>query len=443
MTILGMSFICSNTSAERLTVSSYYTVLSIDDAVRIAVEANSQVNAAKAQYQAALHQIMQAFTPNDPQLSFVAINSPSKLDNWTGTPSGYSGGHSFPAAGFLGVDNPAVKTWGISESFQFPGKAWLQGDVAHRNAEIAKLTYMAAARDARAQAQTAYYQTLLDGAARHLAAENARSFAQVLAVARVDYTANQVTQADLISAQFDLSQASQTVLSAQVAEANDEATLNNLMERDPQTPIQLTSTMKPEALALSLDFIKEKALVFRQELLEAALTEKNQKTALKLAWVELLPDFNVSYSRNWYYTAETEPHAGIDRDNSASLGFNLPIFFWFHQKEDIRSAEKLLEAARWNRDSIEIQTKTSVVQLYRTTELAYKNALLYKNYLIPLAEKDFRVALVAYQSNKVDFTTLAGTLQNVYNTRLIYLTSLNQFLAGKVGLEQLMGGPIK
>lgn len=435
-----LSCFCAVAESQQLSM----TALSVDDAVNAAIAANPQVLSAKAQYLAALHQIYQAYTPQDPQLSYGVGNSPSNLNTWVGAPSGYTGGHYFPFASALGLQNPAVKTLGISESFQFPGESWLQGDQAHRTAEIAKLTYEAAVRDTRAGVETAYYQTLLDSASVEIAAEDAASFAQVMEVARVAYTANQVAESDLISAQFSVSQASQTVWADQVSEANDEASLNQILGRRPQTPLQLTSPMDlTDPFAMSLDTMTARAMTMRQELLEAMLTEKNNKTALTLAWMELLPNFSVSYSRNWYYTFETEPHAGVASDNSGSIGINVPIFFWFHQKEDIQSASNLLEAARQNRSSVELQTQTNVVQLYRSTNLAYQTALLYRNLLVPLADKDFRVALIAYQAKQVDFTTLAGTLQNIYNARLTYLTSLNQFLAGQVALEQLMGGPLK
>jgi len=411
----------SSASAESQQVSAA-TTLSVDDAIQVAIAANPQVLSAKAQYLSALHQIDQAYTPNDPQVFYSNNNSPN------------------------GLFHPSSNTRGISESFQFPGEGWLQGDEAHRTAEIAKLTYEAAVRDTRAGAQTAYYQTLLDSASVEIAAENTASIGQVMEVARVAYTANQVAETDLISAQFSLSQASQTVWSDVVSEANDEAGLNQILGRRPQTPLQLTGQMQLDPLGLSLDTIKEKALTMRQEILEAALTEKNSKTALKLAWMELLPNFTLSYAQNRYAFDAASPAGSLtidSKDNTASIDFNVPIFFWFHQKEDIRSASDLLEAARQNRRMVEMQTETSVVQLYRSTDLAYQTALLYRNFLVPLAEKDFRVALIAYQSKGIDFTTLANTLQNIYSARITYLTSMNQFLAGKVELEQLMGGPLK
>jgi outer membrane protein TolC len=205
---------------------SMATTLSVDEAVQIAVAANPQVLSAKAQYLSALHQIDQAYTPQDPEFNYSNNQSPN------------------------GLFHPYSISRGISASLQFPGKGWLQGDEARRTAEIAKLTYQAAVRDTRAGAETTYYQTLLDSASVDIAAENAASIGQVMEVARVAYTANQVTESDLISAQFQLSQASQTVWVDQVSEANDEAGLNQILGRKPQNPLELTSQMELEPLEL-------------------------------------------------------------------------------------------------------------------------------------------------------------------------------------------------
>ena len=43
-------------------------------------------------------------------------------------------------------------------------------------------------------------------------------------------------------------------------------------------------------------------------------------------------------------------------------------------------------------------------------QLAYESAQLYKGSLIPLANQEFRVALTAYQSQKIDFPDSVGGL---------------------------------
>jgi hypothetical protein len=42
----------------------------------------------------------------------------------------------------------------------------------------------------------------------------------------------------------------------------------------------------------------------------------------------------------------------------------------------------------------------------------------------------------------VDFLTLSAALQNSYATRITYLQNANQFLAGRVALEQAIGAPL-
>jgi outer membrane protein TolC len=389
--------------------------LNADDAAKIAIAQNPQVLSARAQYEAALHQIDQAYAPQDPIATWEEGQSPN------------------------GLKHPTLQTLSISESFQFPGKAWLQGDAAHRTAEIAKLTYAGAVRDAGAAAQTAYYQALLDAALADTAAENAATLDRVLKVAQVAYAANQTSQSDLISAEFDLSQASQTYYASRVCEANDEAALNQALGRDARAELSLAQDLGLQPLQAPLDALMDAGLRSRQELLEAVLSEKNAKTALTLARMEFLPDFTVGYAQNHYLVGAAAPENGDTKDNSVSIGINLPVFFWFKQKQDVASAENLLDAARADRRAAELQTQTGILQLYRSTRLAYDTAVLYRDSLIPLARQDFQVALIAYQSGKVDFTTLSGTLRRIYDARIGYLTAANQFLAGRVALQQAIG----
>ncbi len=102
-----------------------------------------------------------------------------------------------------------------------------------------------------------------------------------------------------------------------------------------------------------------------------------------------------------------------------------------------------MEAARSNLKLIRSQTAAAVTQVYRSAQFAFESAQLYKESLIPLANQDFRVALIAYQSQKIDFLTLSAALQASYATRATYLQNANQFLAGQVALEQAIGAPLQ
>ena len=391
--------------------------LTVGQLVEVAIEVNPQVRATKEQFDAAQHQILQNYAPADPTFNYANVESSKDF-------------------------NAALHSHSFSENLQFPGKALLQADEARRTAEIAGLTYQATVRDLRAAVETAYYQVLLDEALIGINAENITNLKQVADVTQVRYTTNQATQADLIGAEFALAQAQLQQRQYETNRANDQVGLNQLLYRKPASPLNLEPKIRLTRLELRLDKAVDIAVHARQEILAAALAQKNSTTALKLAEMEYLPDYTVGYEFDYILQPGARPLPSVSQGNTFSIGFNIPIFFWIHQREDVHSAEHSLRAAQYGLNSVLSQTEASVTQLYQSTQFAYESAQQYSGALIPLADKNFKVSLVAYQSGKVDFLTLSSALQNAYATRVTYLQNANQFLAGEVALEQAMGTPL-
>ena len=399
--------------------SSGGQALDVTQLVQVALEVNPQVRAARARWESAEHSIKQAYAPNDPQISYT---------------NGDSAGDGFSRSSF--------HTLLVSEAFQFPGKALLQGAQARRSAEIARLIYQATVRDTRAAVETTYYQLVLDNALADVNAGNVRNLEQVLKVTQVAYSANQVTQTDFISAEFDLAAARQLQLQYRTNIENDETTLNQLLSRPPGAPLDFERTLRFEALKIPLDTLVDRAEGLRQEILGAALNERSSNTALQLAKMEYLPDFTVSYFFDHYLLASAAPAPNRTEDHSWVIGANLPIFFWLKQNEDVARARTNLEASHYDLMSVKNQTAATVTSLYRSAQYGYQTAILYRQSLIPLANEDFEVALTAYQSGKISFVALAAALRRGYDARVSYLQSANQFVANRVALEQAVGAPL-
>jgi outer membrane protein TolC len=395
------------------------TGLNASELVELALEANPQIQSMRAQWEVAQHQILQNYAPADPIFSFNNVDASHGLLN-------HASAHSHS----------------LTENFQFPGKAELQADQAKKTANIARFAYEAAIRDLRAGVETAYYQVLLDQALIDVNGENIENLNQVLKVTQIAYSTGQASQTDFITAEVNLAQAQLQQRQYRVNKANDETSLNLLLYRDPDNPLNLDRTMQIDRLELRLQTAVDMASRARQEILQAALAERNQNTALELARFEYIPDYQVGYSYDQFLQAGAQPLNNVTHGNTLSFGFNVPVFFWIHQSEDVKAAHYALEAARSNLKSVRSQTASAVTQIYRSAQFAYESAQLYKESLIPLANQDFQVALTAYQSRKIDFLTLSVALQASYSTRAAYLQNANQFLAGQVALEQAIGAPL-
>jgi cobalt-zinc-cadmium efflux system outer membrane protein len=387
--------------------------------VEIAIEANPAVKSARYRWDVAVHSIKQTVAPNDP--IFTYTNSDS-------------------------VKNPlgraALREFNFTETFQFPGKALYQRDQAVRSADIAHLMLAATVRDVRAATETGYFQLVLDGALSEVNAENVQNLDQVVRVTETAYSTSAVPQTDVISSEFDLATARQLQRQYLTAVANDETALNLQLYRPVSEPLSVDRTLKLEALTFPLDALIDRAYAARQEILEAALAERNANTALYLAKMEYLPDFSAGVQYDQYLIPNFAPTPTQPNDWVGIIGFNLPIFFWMKQNEDVVRAKASLQAARSDQALIRIQTAAAVATLYRNAQFAYESSILYRDSLIPLARQNLRVALTAYQSGKIDFVTLSTVLQRLYAARVSYLQAANQFLAGEVSLEQAIGAPL-
>jgi outer membrane protein, heavy metal efflux system len=399
------------------------TPLTISQLVEIAIEANPQVRSARYRWDAARHSIKQTVAPNDPVFTYTnsdSVKSP--------------------------VGRAALREFNFSESFQFPGKALHQRDQAVRSAEIAHLALIATVRDVRAATETAYFQLVLDTALGSVNVENVRNLDQIVRVAETAYSASRVAQTDVISAEFDLAAGRQLQRQYETAVANDQTSLNLLLYRPVGEPLLVDRTLRIEALNARLDGLIDRAYAMRQEILEAALNERNVNSALYLAKMEYLPDFTVAVQYDDYAVPSFAPSSAgggfQQRDWVGIVGFNLPIFFWLKQDEDVARAKANLQAARSDLNLIKIQTAAAVATLFRSAQFAYESAILYRDSLIPLSQQNFQVALTAYQGGKIDFVTLSSVLQRHYAARVSYLQAANQFLAGEVALEQAIGAPL-
>lgn len=393
--------------------------LSLQEAIARVQTLNPQVRAARHRWESAKHQVIQNYTPADPQFSFT--NS----DSWRGDLSG-SGLHNV----------------NVAQSLQFPGKGLLQGRKAKRSAEIARLMYMATVRDAKAQAETTYYQIQLDMALSDLIAENIASLEQLLKVTQVAYTVNTATQGDFINAEFALVADQELARQEKVTLANDKTALNVLLDRRADEPMEVDPKFDLATFETSLDQIVARAVSSRQEILQAALTEQNQDTAVTLAQLEYAPDYTLGFGFDHWLVASFAPKPNHTEDYNFSIGFNLPIFFWA-KNEDITRARQDLDAAKEDLESVRIQTAGQVTSLYRQVLRSRETALLYRNTLIPLAHQAFEVMLVAYQGKNADFTTLITAFRQQSDARSTYLQAVNQLLAGKVALEQAAGGSLQ
>ena len=329
--------------------------LSEEQVVAAVLEVNPRARAARARWQSATHTVMQTLAPADPILGFSSIDSPTN-----------------------GFTDASAHTLAVNQSFQFPGKAILQHRNAQRAAEIARLSYEAVVRDLRTTTKTVYYQMMLDTA---LARYVAKTIADLETIAAATDTRHTVAQSAGVTA--ELGDERQKQRRAELARADDETQLNALLNRRPDEPIEIDTTLPLKPVPGRVDDLIERAWTMRQEILELALQAENAETALKLARLEYAPDYTLGYYFDHYILPSDAPAPNLTQDHSVWFTFNLPLYFWMKQSEDVKRAGYDLEAAREDLNSIKVRTAAKVTILWRHAQFDYQDALVYRDTVLP------------------------------------------------------------
>lgn len=97
-----------------------------------------------------------------------------------------------------------------------------------------------------------------------------------------------------------------------------------------------------------------------------------------------------------------------------------------------------LQATPRNTDSVLSQANATLTQPYQPVQFAEESAGAIAVRLDSTRE-EIRMALIAYQTGKVDFLTLSAVFSRAYAAGIAFLKDANQFLAREVALERAVG----
>jgi hypothetical protein len=117
------------------------------------------------------------------------------------------------------------------------------------------------------------------------------------------------------------------VLTYKLNVENDLTQLNMLTYRRPGEPLVTEEYLELKPLKLSLDELIDRATDTRQEILQAALSERSADTASTLARMEYLPDYTITYFSDDYLLPSGALAPSRTEDHSLTLAFNLPDKF--------------------------------------------------------------------------------------------------------------------
>ena len=393
--------------------------LELPNLIRIAVDRNPKVKAAKARWQATIEQYPQVTALPDPMFMY-----------------GYFLRSVETRVG------PQRHRISFSQAFPYPGTLDAAGAVVKKAVEIERVKHEQVIRDLIVELKLSYHELAYLQRAVELTRQNHQLIASILAIATTRYAEGKAILNDVLKAQSQLAQLEYDLVLLAELQRVEHANINGILSVPSTTLLGATVPVAYEPLDVVLADIEKQALSKRQELRIAALTIEKATKGIALAELQTKPMLKFDLM-----TVETGEALMFDAPGSGknpfSIGFGVTIP-WSSLKNSskVRQAQQNHESVTANKRVLEDETKVALQKIYFRLENARRLVELYETTLIPQAGAAIEIAETWHQEGPKSIAGFLETQSVWLNFNLARLRAIADYQQNLARLEKLVGGKI-
>ncbi len=385
------------------------------DAIRLVVEHNPQVEAARHAYEAARAQARQAGALPDPELEVEF--------------------EEVPALGSLG--DYGERTIELSQRVELPLKWWHRLQAGRQHAEAIRLAVFERTKlDISLQAKQAYDRIALQKSLLHHARQDLGLAQSILRQANIRFEAGDVPQLDVMRASVEVGRATNRLTAAKNDLSVAKTALNALLARPLQTPFAIADSLVYQPVETNLDPLTSAALKQRPDLAGTEMQLKALQSQQAAATAAYWPDLNVGLGR--------QRRHGVHEEDSWQVRFGLEVPLWAFSRQRGERTEAKAEAAKVaaERDAVRYQVLLETEQAYLDLKTAEEQVALFQGQILPEAKRAFEVAGRSYDEGKLTYLELLETQRTWIETQIEYAHALFAYRAATAALEWAIAGPL-
>jgi len=342
--------------------------------------------------------------------------------------------------------NPSLSAstaYQLTQPLAFPGKAFVNRASISEQAEALRSQLRSMELQVATNIKTAYYQLGLAKKNIQINKTQQDFYERLLAIAKRRYEAGSITQVDFLNTKLSLYSNENDLADLQANVISARTQLNVLLYNPIDFDIEVDPIPVTEHPPIDVSLARAKMIDQRPEIRAAAHQVSSADKLNKLAWMSLLPDFQLTAGTTFYNVSTATPYSGLPdaplHTYSAQVQLTMPLWFLLNEREGIVSTGHDRAAADANLGSVVNQSNISF-----ETSLANLNAMRVKldNYeknIVPLSKQSLDLALVSYGTGKIDFVTLATTAMAWRNAQRDYFAMLVNYLTSYASFGQLLG----
>ncbi len=382
---------------------------SLEKCLETAVQNNPLILSSLQQHAAARARIRQALAFAQPSLEYDSDLQPK----------------------FFNFQDTAETYVGFSQSLEFPGKRFLRGKIASREADEVMAEIDLLILDVAFQVKEAFYNLLLAQEKHIYASQNLELSQDFLQKTNLKHEAGDVARVEVLRARVEAATAANEVRAAKNEINLGKARLNFLLARRKFAPIEISGDLKRAAIPLDLEKLKQKALSFRPEVKKAEVSLKRESLQKTQAWMNYLPDLDLSVSKHW-----------IDGEGSfwdATLSVPIPLFFWQPARGEIAEAQANIQSLMKEAEHIKNSVSLEVEEAFTSALSAHNQIQLFEEEILTQAEEVYNMFLFSYQEGEIGGIELIDARRTMMEARKSYADALFNYDVALAALEKSIG----
>ncbi len=386
-----------------------------EDFVRLALEHNPGIRAARQSVHRLSDRIPQAERLEDPML-FVA-------------PVGEMGE---TAAGQVGLMT------GVSQKLPLPAKVQTRGRVAAQAVAEAVQELQRVRLEVVADTRSAWWQLYYTTRAIEVTEDNRALLRQLRDVAEAKYRAGTADQQDVLRASVEMSSLDTDLLAIRQRQTAARAMLNLLINRPVTTAVPDPPPRSLDTVSLELNELLEQARQINPAIRRVQERIEGSRRRLQLARLDRWPDLTVSVN---YNAVESDGLSSVANGRDqwwVGFGVNLPIWAKSLDAAEHEAMREILQGIA-ALDDTQNRVAFRVQDAMAKVDSQQRQVVLFGDVIIPQARQAVEASLSSYRTGSAGFLTLVDNWRMLLDFELMYHRSLAQLEESFAQLQAAVG----
>lgn len=259
-------------------------------------------------------------------------------------------------------------------------------------------------------------------------------------VANARVATGNASQGDVLIGTLEYTKLEETLVGLRQQLASTKAEINRLVGRAVETPVESATELEVQLPDWDHPLLREIAKNHQPEIESARIRAQASRWGIEVARLQRRPDFSINAS--WFAIDDNRPVSAIvdvGRDAWAvGAMVTLPLG---HEKYDAMEQE-----ARWKHAATHSSVETLMQQydsmlldLWEQARAADETARLYRDTIIPEAQRTLNTDQESYANGEVDFDRVVQDFRNLLTLELGFHRSVGRMATAIARIEQAVG----